>query len=137
MLPTKKDLKEYANCDNLRFVVHEKQAKSNKFVIRLEKDGVLNCWTLPSGMPEKASEKCIAVTDSECKTQMLYFDGEQEGANKTPAKLSIKDYGKYEILLWDDLKIEILLEGKEFYGRYILVKFEKAGPKTWLIMKAK
>lgn len=118
-----------------RFVIHERQTKSLKHVLRLEKDGVLNCWVLPKGFPQNAKDKCIAVSTDDCKTDMLYFHGVKHFKNSM-AELSIHDSGKYEILMWSDLKIEFIMTGKENSGRYVLVKFEKAGSKTWILMKA-
>jgi len=136
MLPTNnaQDNKKKTEC--LRFVLHEKQAKSQKYVLRLEKDGILTCWILPKGLPKNPKDKGIAVTTDDCKTDMLYFRGMEAGIHKSQAELNIEDSGNYEILLWSDLKIEFNLNGKENSGRYILVKFEKAGPGTWILMKA-
>ena len=134
MIPTDRNKNDRAEC--FRFVLHERQAGSLQHLLRLENEKILKCWILPNGLPQKAKEKCIAVTAKDCKTEMLYFCGSQPRKNKIPAEVKIKDSGYFELLNWSDVKIEFILNGSENNGRYILVKFEKAGPGTWIIMKA-
>jgi len=39
-------------------------------------------------------------------------------------------------LVWGDNKIEILMKGERLEGRYVLVRFKKAGENNWLFFKA-
>ena len=54
-----------------------------------------------------------------------------------PGRLPYADNGTYEPLVWSDDRIEVILHGTRFRGKYILVRFKKAGEKEWLVMKGK
>jgi len=43
----------------------------------------------------------------------------------------------YEPLVWGSDKIEVLLHGSRFSGKYTLIRFKKAGEKEWLIFRAR
>ena len=136
MIPTNKRQEECQNGKNNRFVLHEHTAKSVHLDLRLERDGVLKCWTLPRGMPKVSKEKCIAIESKDQQTSILYFSGIIPQKQSGTGELKIEDCGTYETLFQSDLKIEFILSGKINTGRYILVRFQKAGSKTWLLMKA-
>ncbi|MBN2733367.1 MAG: ATP-dependent DNA ligase [Methanomicrobiaceae archaeon] len=133
MIVTEKSPEEVKS---LRFVLHKHQAKSLHYDLRLERDGVLKCWALPKGVPMVSKEKRLAIESGDHKTDLLYFSGIIPKGQYGAGEINIDDSGKYEILLWSDIKIEFILKGDKYKGRYILVRFQKAGPKTWLLMKA-
>jgi hypothetical protein len=41
----------------------------------------------------------------------------------------------YEPIAWGENKIEFIVKGEKMEGRYVLVKFKKAGEKNWLLFK--
>jgi hypothetical protein len=49
--------------------------------------------------------------------------------------VKIWDKGQYELIIWEENKIEIIMKGAKLEGRYLLVKFKKAGEKNWLFFK--
>ena len=52
-------------------------------------------------------------------------------------EVTIKDTGTYNILIWRDDRIEVFLHGQVFSGKYVLIRFKKAGEKDWLVFRAK
>jgi hypothetical protein len=42
---------------------------------------------------------------------------------------------KIESIAWDENKIEFIVKGEKITGRYVLVKFKKAGENNWLLFK--
>jgi hypothetical protein len=51
--------------------------------------------------------------------------------------VKIWDSGIFEPLIWEKDKIEVVMKGDRLSGRYVLVRFKKAGEKEWLLFKAK
>lgn len=49
--------------------------------------------------------------------------------------MKIWDKGFYETIYWKENKIEFIVKGEKMKGRYVLVKFKKAGEKNWLLFK--
>ncbi|KPQ41463.1 MAG: ATP-dependent DNA ligase, partial [Candidatus Methanoperedens nitroreducens] len=49
--------------------------------------------------------------------------------------VKIWDKGFYETIYWKENKIEFIVKGEKMKGRYVLVKFKKAGEKNWLLFK--
>ena len=52
-------------------------------------------------------------------------------------EVKIADAGTYETLVWRDERIEVLLHGRQFMGKYVLLRFRKAGEKNWIVLKGK
>jgi hypothetical protein len=52
-------------------------------------------------------------------------------------EVKIQDAGTYEWLLWGSDRIEVILHGTDFSGKYVLLRFKKAGDKEWIVLKAK
>jgi|GEM_PF-5910840 len=53
------------------------------------------------------------------------------------AIVKIWDRGEYELLKRTGKNIKFKLNGKRLNGTYVLLKFEKGGEKSWLLIKAK
>lgn len=41
------------------------------------------------------------------------------------------------MMTWGDDRIEVVLKGARLSGRYLLVRFRRAGENDWLVFKAK
>jgi bifunctional non-homologous end joining protein LigD len=66
---------------------------------------------------------------------VLKFSGTIKDGEYGAGEISIYDSGTYETESWKDEKIVFILNGERLRGRYVLVKFTKAGDKDWLLMK--
>jgi bifunctional non-homologous end joining protein LigD len=51
--------------------------------------------------------------------------------------VKIWDRGLYEAIEWKEKTIEVVMKGERLSGRYILIRFRKAGLNDWLIFKGK
>jgi len=63
------------------------------------------------------------------------FDGEIPEGIYGAGKVRIWDRGEYELVGRSDREMEVNLSGRKLKGKYVLVKFPKAGKNAWLIMK--
>ena len=119
----------------LRFVLHEHAARHHHFDLRLEHAGVLASWAVPKGLPEKPGERRLAVAVEDHETSYISFSGTIPEGEYGAGTVTIADSGTYEELAWSREKIEVILHGIHLTGRYVLVRFRKAGEKEWLVMK--
>jgi bifunctional non-homologous end joining protein LigD len=119
------------------FVVQEHHSKRLHYDFRLERDGVLKSWAVPKGIPEKPSEKHLAVETEDHPLEYRKFEGTIPPGQYGAGSVKIFDNGSYEPLFWKEDEIEVTLKGERLHGRYALVRFKKAGPKQWLLIKAK
>lgn len=120
-----------------RFVLHEHFARHHHFDFRLEHDGVLASWAVPKGLPEKAGERRLAIAVEDHPLNYIGFEGTIPEGEYGAGDVKIADTGTYEPLEWGPGRIEILLSGSRFTGKYVLIRFKKAGEKEWLILRAK
>jgi len=117
------------------FVIHEHHARRLHFDLRLEKDGVLKSWAVPKGPPEISGDKRLAVQVEDHPLEYGKFEGTIPEGQYGAGTVKIWDKGQYESIVWGENKIEILMKGDKLEGRYVLVKFKKAGEKNWLFFK--
>ncbi len=118
------------------FVIHEHHARRLHFDLRLEKDGVLKSWAVPKGPPETSGDRRLAVQVEDHPLEYGKFEGTIPEGQYGAGTVKIWDKGFYEPLVWEDDKVEFIIKGKKLDGRYVLVKFKKAGKNNWLFFKA-
>ncbi len=120
-----------------RFVLHEHFAKHHHFDFRLERDGVLKSWAVPKGLPEKPGERRLAIETEDHPPGYISFEGTIPEGEYGAGTVKIADHGKYETLTWTDDRIEVVLHGGDLNGKFILLRFKKAGEKEWIVLKGK
>jgi len=121
----------------LRFVLHEHFASHHHFDFRLERDGVLKSWAVPKGLPEKPGERRLAIQVEDHPLDYVAFQGTIPEGQYGAGEVTIKDTGMYETLIWSTDRIEVLLQGRIISGKYVLIRFKKAGDNQWLVLRAK
>jgi len=121
----------------LRFVLHDHAARHHHYDLRLERDGVLKSWAVPKGMPETPGERRLAIAVEDHELAYLGFEGTIPEGEYGAGTVAIADHGTYDTLAWTPERIEVVLHGIRFSGKYVLVRFKKAGEKEWLVMRAK
>jgi DNA ligase D-like protein (predicted ligase)/DNA ligase D-like protein (predicted 3'-phosphoesterase) len=119
------------------FVVQEHHARRLHYDLRLEKDGVLKSWAVPKGMPEKPGDKRLAVETEDHPLDYRNFEGTIPEGQYGAGTVKIFDDGTYETKVWNEKMVEFTLHGHRLHGRFVLARFEKAGEKQWLLLKAK
>ena len=118
-----------------RFVIHYHKSKTEHYDLRLERDGVLKCWAVPKGIPGSPGLRRLAIDSGDHDLSALDFSGTIPEGNYGAGEIEIYDSGIYETESWHDEKIVFLLHGDRIEGRFVLVRFKKAGDKDWLLMK--
>ncbi|CAG0992299.1 Multifunctional non-homologous end joining protein LigD [Methanosarcinales archaeon] len=119
------------------FVVQEHHARRLHYDLRLEKDGVLKSWAVPKGPPEISGDRRLAVQVEDHPLEYGKFEGTIPQGQYGAGTVKIWDKGSYETIYWTENKIEFIVKGEKMKGRYVLVKFKKAGEKNWLLFKGK
>ncbi len=117
------------------FVVSEYQKLETtvRHNLRLERDGVFQCWGLPKGTPEERGVRRVAVSFAERNPLDGLFEGEITIGPYAGAEVKIWDMGTYETKSWTDTKIEVTFHGKKLHGEYVLRWMEKMN--SWLLWK--
>lgn len=121
----------------LHFVLHEHFAKHHHFDLRLEHDGVLASWAVPKGLPGKSGERRLAIAVEDHPLEYLGFEGTIPEGEYGAGEVKVRDTGTFIPLVWDEGRIEVILHGKEFTGKYNLIRFRKSGENGWLIVKSR
>ena len=120
-----------------RFVLHDHAARHHHYDFRLERDGVLKSWAVPKGLPEKSGERRLAIAVEDHPVGYVDFEGTIPEGEYGAGEVTIADDGWYEPLVWNEDQIEVVLHGRIFSGKYVLLRFKKAGEKEWIVLKGK
>jgi bifunctional non-homologous end joining protein LigD len=119
------------------FVVQEHHARRLHYDLRLEKEGVLKSWAVPKGIPTTAGDRRLAVQTEDHPLEYSEFEGAIPQGHYGAGTVKIWDSGTYELKSWEIDKVEFSLHGQVLHGKYVLVKFKKAGEKEWILLKTK
>jgi len=114
------------------FVVQEHHASHLHWDLRLEIEGVLKSWVVPKGIPTSPKVKRLAVQVEDHKLSFLHFEGEIPEGEYGSGKIFIWDTGSYDLLKFENNRIEFVLHGKKVSGKYSLIYWKN---KDWLLMK--
>jgi len=123
--------------ENKIFVVQEHSARRLHYDLRLERQGVLKSWAVPKGIPQKTGDKRLAVQTEDHPLEYQKFEGTIPKGQYGAGNVRIWDKGSYELKLWEDAKIEFMLNGEMLHGSFALIRLKKASAKDWLLMKVR
>ncbi len=98
-------------------------------------DGVLKSWAVPKEPPLKPGEKRLAIMVEDHPLDYASFEGVIEKGYGA-GTVEIWDKGSYDLVDRGKDRIEVKFVGAKLKGRYLLVRFKKAGEKDWLLFKA-
>jgi bifunctional non-homologous end joining protein LigD len=118
-----------------RFVVQKHQARSLHYDFRLERDGVFKSWAVPKGIPESMGTRHLAVQVPDHALEYGSFQGTIPQGQYGAGTVEIWDEGTYDLLKWSDESIEFVLHGQRLEGAYSLVRFQRKGPRDWLLFR--
>ena len=117
------------------YVIQEHHSRRLHWDFRLERDGVLKSWAIPKGPPEKSGVKRLAIMVEDHPLEYGGFEGMIPEGEYGAGTVKIWDSGVYEILKWEDEKIEVILQGDRLSGKYIFVRLKRGEEDEWLLFK--
>ena len=120
---------------NPRFVIQEHFARTHHYDFRLEKDGVFKSWVLRKSFTHSPSIRRLAIQVDDHDLGFGSFEGEISRGRYGAGKIRIWDNGEYIATRWDANRITFQLLGSKVSGRYSLIRFKRAGPRSWLLIK--
>jgi len=118
-----------------RFVVQKHRARTLHYDFRLERDGVFKSWAVPKGVPEDVGPRHLAIQVPDHPLEYGSFEGTIPKGEYGAGTVEIWDEGTYELLEWSDEAIGFILHGQRLEGTYALVRFERTGPRNWLVFR--
>jgi bifunctional non-homologous end joining protein LigD len=118
-----------------RFVVQMHQARTLHFDFRLEKDGVFKSWAVPKGLPEEPGVQRLALATEEHDLAFGDFAGPIPAGQRGAGVIEPWDAGAYALDEWSETRIAFTLFGKRYVGEFRLIRFERGGPRAWLLAK--
>ncbi|NOZ77417.1 MAG: hypothetical protein GXO65_07135 [Euryarchaeota archaeon] len=116
------------------YVIQEHHAARLHWDLRLEMDGVLKSWAVPKEPPREKGVKRLCIQTEDHPLEYADFGEIPEGR-----------YGAGIVKTWDrgtfrleDRKPDKLvfdIRGEKLKGRYVLLRFKKAGEGNWLFFR--
>jgi bifunctional non-homologous end joining protein LigD len=128
--------KRPAKAKALRFVVQEHHATRLHWDLRLEHDGVLVSFAVPNGLPPAPGKNHLAVHTEDHPLEYLTFHGEIPKGNYGAGSMTVWDTGTYEVIKWEDRKIEVHLHGERVDAQYALFPLSRRNEevgKDWMV----
>ena len=118
-----------------RFVVQKHRARTLHYDFRLEKDGVFKSWAVPKGIPDEVGPRHLAVQVPDHALEYGSFAGTIPEGQYGAGTVEIWDEGTYDLHKWSDDTIEFTLHGRRLQGTYSLIRFQRKGPRDWLVFR--
>lgn len=118
------------------FVVQRHEARALHWDLRLSMDGVLKSWAVPKEPPEAKGPRRLAIMVDDHDLSYHDFEGVIEEGKYGAGRVEIWDRGTYEMLDRKDEKMVFNLDGDRLKGKYVLLRFKKAGENAWLFFRA-
>lgn len=131
---------------NPRFVIHEHDATSHHFDLRLEAEGVLKSWAVPKGPSTDPRDKRLALPTEDHPLEYRDFEGVIPEGEYGAGPVIVWDAGTYDNLTEDDAgdplplarglergHVVVCLHGEKISGGYALTRLGRSG--RWLLVK--
>lgn len=123
-----------------RFVIQEHHARRLHFDLRIERNGVLESWAVPKGVPQSSDRNHLAVMTEPHPLEYLTFDGEIPRGEYGAGTMTIWDAGTVNIEKWRDDEVIGTFTGTGPLGtvRLALIRTTGDGEKSsWLLHRMK
>lgn len=123
-----------------RFVIQEHHARRLHFDLRIERDGVLESWAVPKGIPKTSERNHLAVMTEPHPLEYLTFYGEIPRGEYGAGTMTIWDTGTVDIEKWREDEVIGTFTGKGPLGtaRLALIRTSGSGEKSsWLLHRMK
>jgi DNA ligase D-like protein (predicted 3'-phosphoesterase) len=125
-----------------RFVVHQHDATSLHYDVRLEAAGALKSWAVPKGPSTDPRDKRLAMPTEDHPLDYAGFEGVIPEGRYGAGPVIVWDTGSYRNL--GDTEVEravegghvtVWLEGRKLRGGYALTRIGKGATGRWLLVK--
>jgi DNA ligase D-like protein (predicted 3'-phosphoesterase) len=120
-----------------RFVIQKHAATHLHYDFRLAMDGVLKSWAIPKEPSKKEGEKRLAVQVDDHPLSYINFEGTIPKGSYGAGSVEIWDKGIFILLKKTKDELEFELKGTKLKGTYFLIRFKRAGSKSWLFFRKK
>jgi bifunctional non-homologous end joining protein LigD len=119
------------------FVVQRHDSRRLHYDFRLERDGVLQSWAVPKGVPLEPGLQHLAVHVEDHPLEYAGFEGEIPKGQYGAGTVEIWDHGTYELVEEKrDGGLTVRLHGDRLEGMWALVPATLSGDeKNWLIIR--
>jgi DNA ligase D-like protein (predicted 3'-phosphoesterase) len=125
-----------------RFVVHQHDATSLHYDVRLEAAGVLKSWAVPEGPSTDPRDKRLAMPTEDHPLDYVDFEGVIPEGQYGAGPVIVWDTGSYRNLggtaverAVEDGHVTVWLEGRKLRGGYALTRIGRGARGRWLLVK--
>ena len=118
------------------FVIQRHDSSRLHWDLRLSMDGVLKSWAVPKEPPATKGPRRLAIAVDDHDLSYHDFEGIIEEGKYGAGRVEIWDRGTYQMLDRKEEKMVFRLQGDRLKGKYVLLRFVKAGDGNWLFFKA-
>ncbi len=119
----------------LVYIIQKHEATRLHYDLRLEIDGVLKSWAIPKEPENRPGVKRLAIQVEDHPLEYAGFEGVIPEGHYGAGRVERWDFGHYELVKKTEDIIEIEIHGERLKGRFVLMRFEKAGENAWLFFK--
>jgi bifunctional non-homologous end joining protein LigD len=118
-----------------RFIVQKHSSRSPHYDFRLEHHSVFVSWAIPRGLPTEKNQQRLALKVEDHDLSFWTFEGEIPEGEPGAGKVEIVDRGIYKALEWREDLISVELSGERARGILTCFRFDRGGPRAWLIRR--
>jgi DNA ligase D-like protein (predicted 3'-phosphoesterase) len=125
-----------------RFVVHQHDATTLHYDVRLEAAGVLKSWAVPKGPSTNPRDKRLAMPTEDHPLDYVDFEGVIPEGRYGAGPVIVWDTGTYRDLGDTDVAhavenghVTVWLEGRKLRGGYALTRIGRGARGRWLMVK--
>lgn len=108
-----------------RFVIQRHHATRLHYDLRLERNGALQSWAVPKGLPPRPGIKRLAVETEEHPLEYLHFEGEIPKGEYGGGTMWLFAQGNYEMMKQKEDSLRFRLESPALSGEYQMYRTKK------------
>jgi DNA ligase D-like protein (predicted 3'-phosphoesterase) len=125
-----------------RFVIQHHAARSDRYDLRLEIDGVLVSWAIPSGPSTNSKDRRMARRTEDHPLEYSTFEGVIPEGEHGAGGVIVWDHGTYANRTEHEMTkclgrghLSFRLNGEKLRGGYTLTRIRDGKDETWLLLK--
>jgi DNA ligase D-like protein (predicted 3'-phosphoesterase) len=125
-----------------RFVIQQHAARRDHYDLRLEIDGVLVSWVIPTGPSVNPKDRRMARRTEDHPLEHATFEGTIPEGEYGGGSVSVWDHGTYANRTVHEMTtclgrghLSFRLNGEKLHGGYALTRIREGKDETWLLVK--